>query len=550
MWSDNKTHQQQQAFPKLTETQIEKLADFAELQSFSDGDALFEAGETDFKFYVVKSGAVEIIERSDGNRKQVTVHKAGEFTGDIDTLTGSPSLVTAIAQGNCEAYAILAEDLRRIVKERPQLSDIILNAFLMRRELLKAEGFRGIKIIGSRFSQDTKRIRDMLTKNKIPFTWLDLEKEQKVEQMLEQFQIELDDTPVVVIGQDELLKNPSNAVLGEALGIKKELGEADKLYDLTVVGAGPAGLAAAVYGASEGLDTIVLEETAPGGQAGSSSKIENYLGFPTGLSVEELANRAVTQAKKFGATISTASKVVDQEFEHSYPVIHLEGGETITSRCLLVSTGASYRKLSVPGCKEFEGRGVYYSATNMETEMCVDSEIVIVGGGNSAGQVAVFLSEYASKVKMMIRGNDMVHSMSKYLVRRVDQTENIELMTQSEITEIHGNEAVNRVSIKNNANGETSQIDTQAVFIFIGAVPNTEWIAPEIATDENGFLKTGRDLPDDNSGPLNRQPFYLETSAPGVFAAGDVRAGSVKRVASAVGEGSMTVQFVHSLLAE
>lgn len=536
------------AFPKLNDSQLAALDEFATLKSCKDEEMLFKAGESDFKFFVVKTGKVEIVEHSTGKKKTVTVHEEKEFTGDVDMLTGNPSLVTAIAKGSCEVYEISASDLRRILKEIPKLGDCILQAFLSRRQLLEESEFLGLKVVGSKFSRDTFRIKDFLYKNKIPFTWIALENDQRVNELLKQFEISGSETPIVAFENNSILKNPSNQQLGESLGIKKPL--AHTVYDLVVVGAGPAGLAAAVYGASEGLNTVVLEKTGPGGQAGCSSKIENYMGFPTGLSGTDLANRALLQAQKFGAQFTTPAEVIGLEFDSSYNVFRLASGESVSSRCVLIATGVSYRKLDVEGGDRFEGCGVYYSATNVEAQMCGDSQIIIVGGANSAGQAAVFLSEYAKKVLLLIRGDDLSKDMSQYLSRRIEQTDNIELLTNTELSKMEGDDVLRAVEIRNNKTNETKVVETPAVFIFIGAIPHTAWLPAQIDVDDKGFVKTGPQVADSEFWSAGRQPFLLETSRAGVFAAGDVRLGSIKRVASAVGEGSMTVQFVHQILSQ
>ena len=542
------TELQTTAFPKLDDEQLAALDEFATCQSFRDGETLFAVGDSDFKFFIVKQGNVEIVEESSGKQKRVTIHEEKEFTGDVTMLTGKPSPVSAIARGNCQVYEISSPDLKKILKEVPKLGDCILQAFLTRRELLEESEFMGLRIVGSKYSRDTFRIRDFLAKNRIPSTWIDLEADQSVSKLLEHFEIRSDETPVVAFGNNKILKNPSNEELGETLKLKKPL--QDTVYDLVIVGAGPAGLAAAVYGASEGLNTVVLEKNAPGGQAGCSSKIENYMGFPTGLSGTDLANRAHLQAQKFGAQFSTPSEVVGMEFDSAYSILLLKGGDRISAQCVLIATGVTYRRLPVEGGERFESGGVYYSATTVEAQLCRGSTVIVVGGANSAGQAAIFLSRTAQKVLLMIRGDDLSKKMSQYLTRRIEQTDNIEVLTHTEITKMTGDEILSAVEVVNNQTNESRTIETAAVFIFIGAVPHTEWLPLEVETDEKGFVKTGSSMQDSQFWQRGRQPFLLETSRPGVFAAGDVRQDSMKRVASSVGEGSMTVQFVHQVLSQ
>ena len=378
------------------------------------------------------------------------------------------------------------------------------------------------------------------------FTWLDLEGDPAVSQLLQQFGVTEADTPIVACAHCLLLRNPSNRELAEAIGIRRPVEHT--VYDLAIVGSGPAGLAAAVYGASEGLNTIVLERTAPGGQAGSSMRIENYLGFPTGITGSELADRAVLQADKFGARVSIPTPVINLSFDKAYSVLGLEGGENVVAKCLLIATGAEYRRLEVEHCSRFEGAGVYYAATPNEAQMCRGSDVVLVGGGNSAGQAAVYLSQNARKVFLLIRGDDLCKSMSSYLAHRIMNTPNIEILRCTEVTRMDGDGHLSSIEIVDKLTGKKRTIETGALFSFIGATPRTDWLPPEIEKDEKDFVRTGIALADSPHWTLKRQPFLLETSRPGVFAAGDVRSGSVKRVASAVGEGSMSVQFVHEFL--
>jgi thioredoxin reductase (NADPH) len=538
------------AFPRLDEAQIAMVASCAgaPLKRYADGEKLIHAGDRDFKFFVIKSGEVEIVDDSD-TPKTIAALGPGEFTGDVAHLTGGPSLITAIARGGCEAYEVSSEGVREILNRFPDLGDVIMHAFIARRQILSKSGkFTGPRVIGSRYSRDTHRIRDFLTRNRVPFTWLDLESDPQVKKLLEQFGVSEADTPVVAWGGKILLRNPSTRELSEALGIRQPL--ENTVYDLAVVGAGPAGLAAAVYAASEGLNTVVLERSGPGGQAGHSTRIENYLGFPTGISGSELAERAVVQAGKFGAHLPVPTPVISLTFENGYPVLSIDGEERVTAKCLLIATGADYRRLAAEGCEQFEGSGVYYAATLTEAPLCRGAEVIVVGGGNSAGQAAVFLAGIARKVYLLIRGDSLYKDMSAYLARRVEQTPNIEVMLNTEVRQMHGNTHLRSIEIVNNKTGEKRTLKTPALFSFIGAEPRTDWLPPEIARDEKQFLLTGADLAQSNHWTARRQPFLLETSHPGVFAAGDVRSGSVKRVASAVGEGAMAVRFVHEYLRE
>ena len=535
-------------FPKLNESQISEIEKIAELKSFQDGDIIYHTGQKNFSCYVVKQGKIDIVNQSDGEAKLVTTASAGQFTGDVNLLTGSPSVIDAVAVGDCQVLEIEQQDFRQLIQENSPLSDLFVQAFIARKKRLdELPGFTGLRVIGSRYSADTLRIRNFLTKNRVWFTWIDLENDPEIDSLLGHLSIAVEDTPVVTNGDLWLLKNPTNDKLAELLGIKTPL--KDTVYDLAIVGAGPAGLAAAVYGASEGLNTVVLEKTATGGQAGSSSKIENYMGFPTGISGTELANRAYIQAKKFGVQFSIPQEVVGIESNNSYHQLQLKSGEEVIARAVLIATGVEYRKLDIEGYDRFEGQGIYYSATTVEAQLCRQSQVIVVGGGNSAGQAAIFLSETANKVLLLIRGDDLTKSMSKYLVQRIEKKDNIELLTHTELSKMMGDRVLDSVELIHNQTQQTTTVDAVGVFIFIGAKPYTEWLTNEIDLDEDGFIKTGTQVAQSPNWQARRQPFLLETSRIGVFAAGDVRSDSIKRVASGVGEGSMTVKLVHQLLA-
>jgi thioredoxin reductase (NADPH) len=539
------------AFPTLDGAQVTRLSGCAAAvcRSFKDGQALFSAGDRDLKFYVVKSGEVEIIDVTGDEPKGLTVHRRGQFTGDVSHLTGAPAAVSAIARGPCDVVEISREALRRVLNQCPDLSDIILQAFIARRQLLRqSPDFTGLRVIGSRYSADTFRVRDFLAKNRVLFTWVDLESDPQVDRLLKQFGVTEADTPVVACAHKLMLRNPSNRQLADAVGVHQPLEQT--VFDLAVVGAGPAGLAAAVYGASEGLQTVVLEQTAPGGQAGSSMRIENYLGFPAGITGNDLAGSAVLQANKFGAHLSVPTPVTGLEFDKAYPVLRLDGGETVAAKCLLIACGAEYRRLDVEGCSRYEGTGVYYAATPNEARLCRGAQVVLVGGGNSAGQAVVFLAGHARKVLLLLRGDDLYKSMSSYLAQRIERTANVEIHRNTTVRRMHGDGHLSAVEVVNHKAGEQRTVETPAVFSFIGAVPRTDWLPAEVERDAKGFVRTGPALAKSPHWAARRQPFLLETSRPGVFAAGDVRSGSVKRVSSAVGEGAMAVQLVHEYLKE
>ncbi|OAI41633.1 thioredoxin reductase [Planctomycetaceae bacterium SCGC AG-212-D15] len=545
------TNLQSVAFPKLDPQQLAVLDQCPKTarKRYKTGEKLFEAGQRDSRFFIVKSGTIAIVDDSSDPPEVLAEHGPGGFTGDGAQLAGGPALVTAVARTDCEVYEVSPDALREIVNKYPNLGDQILTAFLARRHLLSQDnGFAGLRVIGSRFSTDTFRIREFLAKNLIPFTWLDIDSDPHVQEMLKRFGLSVADTPVVTWGKTKVLRNPSNRELAQALGILRPLEH--KVYDMVIVGAGPAGLAAAVYGASEGLTTLVLERSGPGGQAGRSMRIENYLGFPIGITGAELAERAVLQANKFGADLTVPTLVNRLNFDNNYPVLSLDDGQSVLAKCLLIATGADYRRLPAENCEHFEGRGVYYAATLNEATMCRGSDVIVVGGGNSAGQAAVFLASQARKVYLVVRGDSLYKDMSAYLAWRIEQTANIEVLLNTEVRRMDGDGYLGEAEFVNRKTGEVRKLKTAAVFSFIGAVPRTDWLPPEIEKDDKQFVKTGPALQTSRFWDRKRQPFLLETSKRGVFAAGDCRSGSVKRVASAVGEGAMAVQFVHAYLSE
>jgi thioredoxin reductase (NADPH) len=534
------------AFVRLSPAEIEVLSHIGEQQRFADGALLFTAGEAGGGFYVVLSGAIEIIDSSTGADRVIGRHEKGGFTGDIDILGGRRPVVSAVARGETDVLSVPSRQIRRIIGDRPGLGEKILQAFIARRELLVESGFEGLRVIGSGSSRDAFRIREFLSRNQIRVTWIDLDVEPHVEELLQRFGIERSETPVVAFGTRPLFRNPTNRELADLLGLRRTTPES--AYDLVIVGAGPAGLAAAVYGASEGLGTLVLDRAAPGGQAGTSTKIENYLGFPTGISGSELTTRALVQAQKFGAQFSTPSEVAHMEREGDGWALRLDDDRQVLAGCVLIATGADYRKLDVPGRADFDGLGVYYAATQMELVACRGAEVVVVGAGNSAGQAAMFLAQHTARVWVLVRGPDLRASMSSYLADRIGSAEHIEVLHDTVVRRMHGDDRLRSVEIENTVTGELRTIATPAVFTFIGATPRTAWLPRAIETDAAGFIVTGRAA---CVGPesWSRDPFFLETSADRVFAAGDVRVGSIKRVASAVGEGAMVIKYVHERLA-
>lgn len=535
------------AYPKLDEAAIEALSPIGTRRQLADGELLYEAGEHRCGFFVVISGAVEVVDSSGDEPETVRLHQPGEFTGDVDVLGGRRALTSAFARGPSEVLHISSPDLASVLSEQPAVGDRILNAFIARRELMMAAGFEGLRVIGGESSRTCFQICEFLGRNQVPFTWIKLEDEPEIGELLQDLGVSEGDMPVVAYGDRPLLRNPSLRDLAEQVGLRTPL--AGEPYDLIIIGAGPAGLAAAVYGASEGLQTLVLDASAPGGQAGSSTKIENYLGFPTGITGAELMGRAVMQAQKFGAQFSTPTYVEELDLSGPLPCVRIDGGESATARCVLIATGAEYRRLDVPGRERFDGLGVYYAATQTELVACDQSDVIVVGGGNSAGQGIMYLSSHTHAVTVVVRGDSLHDSMSSYLADRIEAAANVEVLYNTEVRGLLGEDRLEGVEIENTQTGDRRTLSVSALFSFIGAVPCTRWLPPQIETDGNGYVRTGREVVDSPSWRLKRRPFTMETSHPGVFAAGDVRGGSTKRVSSAVGEGAMAIKYIHEYLA-
>ena len=535
------------AFPRLTEEQLRKMRAVGEVRAVEPGEVLFREGDPAYDFFVVDSGAVAIVDGYGQEDRVIAVHGARRFLGELNLLTGSPPYLTAVVRDAGEVIQMPVTRLRELVSEDEDLSNLILRAYLSRRSILIDLG-AGVKLVGSRYSQDTRRLREFLARNRMPYHWMDLEDDEEADKLLRTLGVEPGETPVV-IGGDHVLRNPTGAELGAMLGLGSR-GAPPAMCDLVIVGGGPAGLAAALYGASEGLDTQAIDSVALGGQASTSARIENYLGFPTGISGSELAERAALQARRLGARLVVPAEAVGLERENSHHSVQLASGEVVNGRTVMVASGAQYRKLDVPDLELFEGVGVYYAATQAEAQMCAGDPVIVVGGGNSAGQAAMFLSRNSVSCRLAIRGDDLGKSMSRYLVDEIERGERVEVLGRTQVIELKGDTALEAVVIRDSSTGATTELEAKALFVFIGASPHTGWLAGHVAMDEHGFLLTGRDVQGEQLAEYgDERPFFLETSRPGIFAVGDVHSGSIKRVASAVGEGSMAVRLVHQRLA-
>ncbi|HEY0626117.1 MAG TPA: FAD-dependent oxidoreductase [Allosphingosinicella sp.] len=533
-----------QTFPQLTVEQVERICPFGRLEDFPKGTFLFRRGERSVDFFVVMEGSVEILNSGTESRDDVIhVHADRQFTGELDLFNDRQILVDGRTGADSRIIRVKRPDFRRLIEAEPDIGEIIMRAFILRRVGLMRYAQGGVVLIGSGRSGDTLRIQRFLSRNGYPHRMLDTDADPDAEGFVSCLDLSEDQLPVVVLPEKALLRNPPTPELADALGLTESF-DPDRIYDLTVVGAGPAGLAAAVYGASEGLDTIVVEAMAPGGQAGTSSRIENYLGFPTGISGQALAGRAQVQAQKFGARLAISRRAMAIDCDASPYCITLEDGQRVATYAIVIATGARYRTLDVPDYDKFEGKGIHYAATWIEGNLCANQEVIVVGGGNSAGQAAVFLSQQAAHVHVLVRGEGLAATMSDYLIQRIGASPKISLHAHTEITGLEGDRFLERVTWTNRRTGESETRPVANLFVMIGAVPNTDWLDGCVPLDRGGFVVTGKD----GEGMALSSPYVTER--PGIYAVGDVRAGSTKRVASGVGEGSVVVSAVHQYLAE
>jgi len=549
-----------QTFPGLTPAQIDRIRPGSKLRRVGDGEILFRPGDLAVPFFVLLSGEMEIVQPQLSvfeplltRERVIATHHAGNFTGELSMISGQRCLVLGRITEAGEVLELGPDGLRALIARDAELSEIVMRAFILRRLALISNHLGNVILMGSRHSADTLRLREFLGRNGYPHTYVDLDTDKASQELLDRFAVKLEEIPVVICNAQSVLRNPSTHELADCLGLNASI-DNSQVRDLIIVGAGPSGLAAAVYAASEGLDALVIETESPGGQAGSSSKIENYLGFPTGVSGQELATRAITQAQKFGAKMMVARSVTKLSCDRRPYKLVLDDGATLATRAIVIATGAQYYKPALDNLRNFEGRGVYYGATYIEAQLCGSDEVIVVGGGNSAGQAAVFLSQTAHKVYMLVRSAGLAETMSRYLIQRIAQNPAIELHFNTEIVGLEGSDRLERVTWLDKANGERTVHDIAHLFIMAGASPRTEWLRGCVALDDKGFILTGRDLDVTikpvGTWPLTRPPLMLETNLPGVFAVGDVRSGNVKRVASAVGEGAISVHLVHRALAE
>jgi thioredoxin reductase (NADPH) len=542
-------------WPILTAAEIDRARPYGRTRRAEVGEILYRPGEVGRPCFLCISTYLEIVQPSIHGEGLVAHMCPGMFTGEAGSIAGHRTVVQGRVIQAGEIMEIRPDDLRSLVARDAGLSEIFLRAFMLRRLMLISRQLGNVVVIGSRHSADTLRLREFLGRNGHPYSYVDLDLDDSSRNLLDRYSIAVSEIPIVIGNGTMVLRNPSISQLADSLGLNDNI-HSGLLHDLIVVGAGPAGLAAAVYAASEGLDILLIESHAPGGQAGTSSKIENYLGFPTGVSGQDLATSATRQAQRFGAKMALARPIVELRSQRRPYELVRDDGTIFYARTIVIATGARYNKPASVPLDRFAGRGVHYGATYIEAQLCEGEEVVVVGGGNSAGQAAVFLSQTARKVYMLVRGADLAESMSRYLIQRISGNPSIELLCNSELCCLEGRDDLEEVSWIDKKTEQVRSVRAHHLFIMAGASPNTDWLKGSVALDEKGFILTGRDLALDvdpersSSWPLSRSPYILESSLPGVFAVGDVRSGSVKRVASAVGEGSTSVSLVHRALAE
>jgi thioredoxin reductase (NADPH) len=540
---------EEQAVPTLDADEMALVAQFGDRRQVVEGEYLYRAGDATNDFYVLVSAEVDVLVDVDGEDRVILSHGPGRFLGELNMLSGLRVFVSARVVTTGDVVVIPRDRLRQLMATKPRLGDTILAAFIARRGLLMTGAAPTVRVLGSQFSPESLHIREFLTRTRVPHEWLDVDHDPEVNALLEQFGIAATELPVV-IANGTALRRATPGVVASYLGLTVE-SLPNRCFDLVVVGGGPAGLAAAVYGASEGLSTLNVEMTAPGGQAGMSSRIENYLGFPMGVSGAELTQRAIIQAEKFGASLTAPCTAVSLGLRAGHLIVVLSDGSEVAGRAVIAATGASYRRLEASRLSDFEGNGVYYAATEMEARMCGPSPVVIVGGGNSAGQAAIFLSQNGCVVTLVIRGEDLGRDMSSYLTERIDADANITLRTRTTVVALDGDETLRAVHL--NSPDGTIVLPCAGLFSFIGADPSSGWLCGCAALDDNGFVPTDLSLAPEQLGQewatLDRSPLPFETSHPGLFAIGDLRSGSMKRVATAVGEGSASVRSVHQYLA-
>jgi thioredoxin reductase (NADPH) len=540
-------------FPRLTPAQIARIAPHGRPRQVERGEVLYEPGDYPVPFFVVTNGLIDIVRPTGSTETLIAIQGPGQFTGEANMLTGRRALVRAKVTEPGDVLELDRETVLSLVQTDSELSEILMRAFILRRVQLIAQGLGDVVLVGSSHCSGTLRIKEFLTRNGHPYSFIDLDRDDAVQQLLDEFSVGMEDVPVLICRGTTVLRNPTNRQIADCLGFNEAI-DPTHVRDIVIIGAGPAGLASAVYGASEGLDVLVVEANAPGGQAGSSSRIENYLGFPTGISGQDLAGRAFTQAQKFGAQVMIAKGATELACARRPYGVDVADGQRVAARTVIIATGAEYRKLPIDDLAQFENAGIYYGATYVESQVCRGEDVIVVGGGNSAGQAAVFLAQTAKRVHMLVRADGLADTMSRYLIRRIESSPVIDLRTQTEVIGIEGGTHLERVRWRDNRTGAVETHDIRHIFSMAGAVPNTAWLNGCVALDHKGFIRTGPDLSAEElaarNWPLARAPHLLETSLPGVFAVGDVRGGNLKRVAPAVGEGSIAVSFVHQVLHE